>query len=253
MMRGRNRLLKWLTLCLMLLIAGLLVTAYRLHKNADALWQIVSEQCVPGMRHQGNPAPCQQVNLTQGYVTLKDIHGPLQYLLIPTAKIAGMESPALLQPATPDFFAAAWQQRSLLAQRWGRPVNDRALSLAVNAQYGRTQNQLHIHISCLRPDVRQQLDDEALRLSERWQHITLRQHHYLVRTLSAAQLAQQSTFMRLASEVPGARGEMGRYGMALAALPDGRLVLLALQRNWLRLNPGAAEMLQDHTCRLLSP
>lgn len=252
-MRGRNRRLKWLTLCLLLLITGLLAAAWQLHKNADALWQIVSEQCVPGMHHQRNPAPCQQVNLAQDYATLKDIHGPLQYLLIPTTRIAGMESPALLQPATPDFFAAAWQQRSLLAQRWGRPVDDRVLSLAVNAQYGRTQNQLHIHISCLRPDVRQQLDEEALYLSERWQRITLRQQHYLARTLSAAQLAQQSAFMRLASEVPEARGEMGHYGMALAALPDGRLVLLALQRNWLRLNPGATEALQDHSCRLLSP
>ena len=72
----------------------------------------------------------------------------------------------------------------------------------------------------------------------------------LIRTLSTAELAQQSVFIRLAEEVPHARGEMGKYGLALARLPDGR-ALLALERNWLKLNRGSAEELQDHQCRLL--
>lgn len=171
---------------------------------------------------------------------------------MPIEKITGMESSIILEPTTPNLFAAAWQQRSLLAKKRGEPIADSALSLAINAQYGRSQNQLHIHISCLRPDVRQQIDNLSARLNDQWQSATLRKHQYLIRTLSTAELAQQSAFIRLATEVPNARSEMGKYGLALIALPDGRLALLALERNWLKLNSGSAEELQDHHCAILT-
>lgn len=250
-MQGSRRTLKLLTVLLLLLIVGLIVSAFHFQKNSNALWQIISQKCVPNMAKSGNPAPCQQVNTAQGYVTLKDLNGPLQFLLMPIEKITGMESPIILEPTTPNLFAAAWQQRSLLAKKRGAAIDDSALSLAINAQYGRSQNQLHIHISCLRPDIRQQLDSMTARLNEQWQSATLRKHHYLIRTLSTAELAQQSAFIRLAEEVPNARSEMGKYGLALVALSDGRLALLALERNWLKLNSGSAEELQDHQCQIL--
>ncbi|VTO15486.1 CDP-diacylglycerol pyrophosphatase [Klebsiella variicola] len=48
-----------------------------------------------------------------------------------------------------------------MSQRHGAPVPDNAISLAINSRSGRTQNHFHIHISCLRPDVRAQLDKDA--------------------------------------------------------------------------------------------
>ncbi len=39
----------------------------------------------------------------------KDRNGPLQYLLMPTYRINGTESPLLLDPLTPNFFWQAWQ------------------------------------------------------------------------------------------------------------------------------------------------
>ncbi|PPS59061.1 hypothetical protein CRX72_29320 [Pantoea sp. BRM17] len=62
-----------------------------------------------------------------------------------------------------------------------QPVSDSAFSLAINAQYGRSQNQLHIHLSCLRPEVRQQLDSQASHLHDAWQPVTINRHRYLVR------------------------------------------------------------------------
>jgi CDP-diacylglycerol pyrophosphatase len=250
-MQGSRRTLSLITFLLALLIVGLLLAAFHFQKNSNALWQIISEKCLPGMTQRGDPAPCQRVDLAKGYVTLKDLNGPLQYLLMPIEKITGMESPILLHPATPNLFADAWQERSLLAQRRGKPIDDTALSLAINSQYARSQNQLHIHISCLRPDVRQRLDALAPQLSEQWQSETLQKHRYQIRTLTEAQLAQQSVFIRLAAEVPDARSEMGKYGMALAALPDGRLALMAIERNWVKLESGSAEELQDHRCQIL--
>ncbi|HAB73748.1 MAG TPA: CDP-diacylglycerol diphosphatase, partial [Pantoea sp.] len=88
-------------------------------------------------------------------------------------------------------------------------------------------------------------------LSSRWQTEQLRQHAYRIRALTLPELTQQSLFIRVANEIPNARGEMGKYGLALAALPDGRLVVMALERNWLLLNRGSAEELQDHSCEIL--
>lgn len=250
-MQERRRALGLIALLLLILISGLVVAALHLHKSSDALWHIVSEKCEPNQRATGAPAPCQRVELEQGYALLKDLNGPLQYLLIPLAKISGMESPALLDPATPNFFAFAWQARAQLAAKRGAPIPDSTLSLAINAEYGRTQNQLHIHISCLRPDVRRSLDRLAPALSDRWQEEKLLQHPYQIRALTLPELTQQSLFIRVANEIPNARSEMGKYGLALAALPDGRLAIMALARNWLLLNRGSAEELQDHSCGIL--
>ena len=234
-------------------VVGMLAAALHFKKNSDALWQIVSEKCLPHQQSSGDPAPCQHVDQPHRYAMLKDMNGPLQYLLIPLDKITGIESPRLLQPATPNYFALAWHERTLLAQRRGSPIADRVLSLAINSQYGRTQNQLHIHLSCLRPDVRQQLDKLKPQLGGKWQELTLRKHRYWLRTLTADELTQQSAFIRLADERPQVRTEMGKYGLALAELSDGRLVLMAIERNWLLLNSGSAEELQDHACQLIAP
>ncbi|MFS2225247.1 CDP-diacylglycerol diphosphatase [Pantoea sp. B65] len=250
-MQGRNRAVTIIALVIALLVVGLVIAALRFHHNADALWKIVSEQCIPGQQKTGNPAPCENVDIAQGYVTLKDRDGPLQYLLMPVAKISGIESPLVLNPRTPNFFFQSWQERHLMAEKRGAPVADSAISLAINSEYGRTQNQLHIHISCLRPDVRQQLNQLAPSLSEHWQPETLLNHPYLLRTLTVEQLAQQSVFIRLADEVPEAHAGMGKYGLSLAALPDGRLVLMAIERNWLKLNRGSGEEVQDHSCKIL--
>src|SRR5471032_3467451 len=70
--------------------------------NPDALWNIISQKCVPNQRANGHPAPCSQVDEKQGFVVMKDRNGPLQFLLMPTAKVTGMESPALLEETTPN-------------------------------------------------------------------------------------------------------------------------------------------------------
>jgi CDP-diacylglycerol pyrophosphatase len=247
------RALKLVAVVILLILLTLTFALWRFHHNGNALWQIISQQCVPGQLQKNNPSPCERVDVAQGFVTLKDRNGPLQYLLMPIARISGIESPALLDNMTPDFLTLAWQQRSLLSIRYGAPLPDSAISLSVNSEFGRTQNQLHIHISCLRSDIRQQLNQLAPRLNERWQHYPLGDRDWLIRALTAAELKQQSGFMHLAYEVPQAQREMGKYGLALTTLPDGRLALMAIKRDWLRLNRASAEALQDHQCAILQP
>ena len=122
--------------------------------NPNALRHIVLDQCVPNQLHNRNPAPCAQVMPDAGYVVFKDRNGPLQYMLMPTYRINGTESPLLTEPQTPNFFWLAWQSRHFMSMKRRADVPDSAISLTINSPTGRTQNHFHIHISCLRPDVR---------------------------------------------------------------------------------------------------
>ncbi|ELY2740935.1 CDP-diacylglycerol diphosphatase [Cronobacter turicensis] len=236
-----------------LALAALVAWRHFLPDDPDVLRRIVTQQCLPGERERKDPAPCAQVNLPAGYAVLKDINGPLQYLLMPLWKINGIESPLLLSDNTPNFFWQAWQARRWMSEKRGSPVPDSAVSLTINSTLGRTQNHLHIHISCLRPDVRAQLDAAVNAIGSRWQPFpgNLRGHDYLARRIIGEELSRRSPFLMLAEEVPEAREHMGRYSLALAPLKDGAFVLLATHRQLLQLNLAHSEELQDHDCALL--
>src|SRR5690242_6502771 len=98
-------------------VAVLLTTcAAQTSSPRDALWQIVSGMCVPDQTQHHDPKPCTAVDLQEGgdhgYAVLKDIRGETQFLLIPTARIPGMESPAVLAPDAANYLASAWEARS---------------------------------------------------------------------------------------------------------------------------------------------
>lgn len=124
--------------------------------DPDALWKIVHGSCVPHEQKAENPAPCAAVSLTGGYAVLKDNSPvkPLQFLLIPTERITGIEDPALLDAAAPNYWPDAWRARRFVEGLAKRPLSRDEIGLAVNSQYARTQDQLHIHVACLRPEVR---------------------------------------------------------------------------------------------------
>lgn len=91
-----------ITVLLLAVISVIAVSIGKQSTDADALWKIVHRRCVPDMQTKHNLAPCVRVNLSHGEVsgfeTLKDAKGDTHYLIIPTARITGIESPALLTP-----------------------------------------------------------------------------------------------------------------------------------------------------------
>lgn len=250
-MQGRKRTALFLASIAAIVAVSAAIIILNYHHNSDALWNIVSQRCLQGERQKADPAPCSMVNEPDGYVVLKDRHGPLQFLLLPVAKISGIESPRLLSPATPNFLSEAWRARHFMEERRGAAIGERVYSLAVNSRWGRTQNQLHVHISCLRGDVRQQLDALDPTLTERWQTHRLGKHDYAIRVISRDEFKRTSPFIRIANELPGAASKMADYGIAVAALQNGRRALMVTERNWLRFNLASAEELQDHSCALL--
>jgi len=243
-----------------LLALLVLLCSWAVHAaNSDALWQIVQQQCVPHWRQTQDAAPCAQVDISQGegrgFVVLKDIHGVLQYLLIPTARISGIESPLLLQPDAPDFWAAAWDARRWMDRLHGSPLPREAVALTINSPHGRSQNQLHIHISCVLPVLAGQL--RQLPPKPVWQALPggLNGHAYQVRAVQSEDLRGVQPFRLLADGVAGARDEMGDYTMAIVATRFNQAPgfwLLASKADRLAGNVGAAEGdVQDHDCRVL--
>ena len=96
-------------------LLGLL--AGRAAADPDALWYIISEQCVPDQQQAHSPKPCALVDLAAGYVVLKDRDGNTQFLVMPTARITGIESPAILAPDAPNYWQDAWDARRFVDAR----------------------------------------------------------------------------------------------------------------------------------------
>lgn len=121
--------------------------------DPNALWQIVSLDCVPAARTTGKTGICATVDLPGRYALLRDRNGVAQHLLIPTDRISGVESPVLLTPDAPNYWADAWNARryveAALKKAQRAPLADDEIGLEINSAMRRSQEQLHIHIDCM--------------------------------------------------------------------------------------------------------
>ena len=223
--------------------------------DPDALWRIVSEQCVPDQLRNRDPAPCSVVDLDagvdNGYVVYKDIAGARQYLLMPTARITGIESPALLAPGATNYFAAAWRARSFTEARAGGVLPRDWISLTVNSAVSRSQNQLHIHIDCLRADVHEALSRYAAAVGDTWAPfpVPLAGHTYAAIAVAGEDLAV-NPFVLLADGMPGARADMGINTLVVVGATEVRggpgFIVLADRADGETGDFAGGEALQDH-------
>jgi CDP-diacylglycerol pyrophosphatase len=245
--------------CAVLLIAGAVVAG----RAADhsALWRIVHDQCIPDQQANGAPAPCASVDIAlgvdEGVAILKDINGIAQHLAIPTRRIAGIDSPEILDPALPNYWRAAWAARSFVNARLAHELPRDAIGLAINAASRRSQDQLHIHIDCVAPDVRAALGAYRAKLSADWHVLPfpLKGRRYWARRLDSSDLSDAAPFRLLAEGVAGAKGDMAQETLVAvgAAFEPARpgFILLADHAD-----PGAGghgEDLLDARCAAAAP
>jgi CDP-diacylglycerol pyrophosphatase len=225
--------------------------------DPDALWKIVSQKCVPNERDHRQPNPCAAVDLGDnshgGYVVLKDLVGDTQYLLMPTAKITGIEDPQVLAPGAKNYFADAWAERHFTITAAKRELPRDDLSLAINSVYGRTQNQLHIHIDCVAPAVRAAIAKNIASVGDSWAPFPekLAGHAYRAMRVTGDALAV-SPFKLLAADIrPDAMGNETLVVVG-ANLPGGTpgFVLLEDHADLATGDRGSGEELQDHSCAL---
>jgi CDP-diacylglycerol pyrophosphatase len=209
-----------------------------------------------------DPKPCSEVNLANGeengYALLQDLFGRTHYLLIPTRRVYGIESPELLLPDSPNYWQAAWLAKKYIASQFGQILPRNKVGMAINSAMQRSQDQLHIHIDCIQPEVLTQLSDYMDSISEQWTLLPFRLmgRQYMARRLEVPELLVVNPFLLLYSTNAAAHSDMSKQTEVIigANLGQGRegFVVLSQQANPADQGSGHGEELLDRTCALMN-
>lgn len=208
----------------------------------DTLWALA--QCCE--RSLTGDVGCRVYDKKDDYVIIKDnsVRKPQSYLIIPTKRVTGIEDGLITQAPVVDFWQYGWAQSRTYP---GYPPADTAM--AINSAHSRTQNQLHIHISCVRPAVRKALDQAEIGVFPA-KPVTLRlpPHDNLYRAVKLTSLSgEQSPFLVFQAD-PAVRDHMADQSIAVVGSSiAGQYFALDTQVDGA--NPAHAEELLDQTCQ----
>jgi CDP-diacylglycerol pyrophosphatase len=226
----------------------------------NALWEVVHNVCVPGQSLHHDPNPCLQVDLTggieNGFAILRDPRGGTQFLLIPTTRISGIESPTVRGPNATNYFASAWEVRTHIDSALHLTLPRDDIGLAINSVVSRSQDQLHIHFSCIRADVWQTLHEREGNIGNQWApfNVSLVGHRYMAMWVSGEHLSPHNPFRILAEGLPGAMQDMGNRTLVVIGLTrtDGTkgFAILVDQVNKERGDLANGEELLDNACHI---
>jgi len=190
----------------------------------NQLRHIVQEQCLPAWSTDHSPGPCERLtppdrmDVDDGYAVLHDRKGGIHFLLIPTARITGIEDPALLSGHLPNYFDAAWRNRDILDRQAGASLRRDQIGFAVNHVSARSQDQLHIHMSCIRPDLTARLTADADTFDDHWQPWSFEDRSYAVRRVNGESLGTADPFRLLHELLSYRHAEAGSHTLLVAGL-----------------------------------
>jgi CDP-diacylglycerol pyrophosphatase len=125
-----------------------------LTKGRNVLLQLM--QCCA--RDLKSNQDCREYDPVNRYVIIHD-NAPTKsqaYLLVPSEKVTGIDDKQIFEAPYVNLWANAWDQ-SERYPGWG----DRRIGMAINSAHSRTQDQLHVHISCIDARVAKILDERA--------------------------------------------------------------------------------------------
>lgn len=222
--------------------------------DPNGLWKVVGEQCVANARDKGEPGPCTTVDFQKRYAVLKDINGRAQYLLIPTDRVSGIESPEILYGGSPDYWVGAWDATRYVNAKLKTTLAPTQLGLEINATERRSQNQLHIHVDCMRADIADALAPYRHDAPGAWRWATLDGKRYRITRVTS--LADRSNPFRVVERDLDAKQSMSAQTILVTgAGPD------TARDGWLVVNSGldvdngsgSAEGLLDHACAIARP
>jgi len=209
----------------------------------DALWSLA--QCCS--RSLQTHPDCRYYNEKGEYIILKD-HSPKKpaaYLIIPTVRVTGIEDQQIFSSPVVDFWEYGWQE----GQRFvDKPAAE--MALAINSEHRRTQNQLHIHITCVLPAVAQSLAGHAAEITgdpAKAINLSFGPARHIYRVITATGLNGAESPFGVVAAISGARAAMADHSIAVvgSTVPGTYYVLDTLAGGD---NPGAAEELLDQSC-----
>jgi CDP-diacylglycerol pyrophosphatase len=228
----------------------------------NTLWEVVRNLCVPGQADFHDPQPCAEVDLEggieKGFAILRDPRGGTQFLLIPTRQIPGIESPIVREEQAANYFARAWEARKHIGEALHQDVPRDAIGLAINSAVSRSQGQLHIHISCIRPAALDALRKNERKIGEQWSLLDapLAGHRYIAMWITADDLSGFNVFRMLADKVPAAAQDMGDRTLVVVGMTrkDGTrgFVLLSNEVNKETGDQAFGEELLDRDCHIVA-
>jgi CDP-diacylglycerol pyrophosphatase len=218
--------------------------------SRDALWHVVNSLCVPSAEGGGIAFPCQFVDREHGFAVLEA--GDRHVLLVATSRLEGIESPDLLAADAPNYWESAWEARRYLDSATGTKLSRDDVALAINSARARTQDQLHIHIGCIRPDVRAALQVYEAHIRNTWSKLPfgVGGQRYRIMRVDGDSLEVTNPFKLLANGIPAARQDMASYTLVVAGATfrNGKngFYILAGDKN-----VASGEGLLDYKCSVL--
>jgi CDP-diacylglycerol pyrophosphatase len=210
------------------------VAAAQPHSVAAAdrseLWFVVHDMCLPAYRSTDVPFPCLEVNNAngeeRGYAVLQAPLSATHVVVVPTTRISGIESPKLQSDDAPNYWQAAWEARRYVEQGAGRPLPRDEIGMAINSAATRSQDQLHIHVSCVAPAVADFLSHHQAEIHGHWSFLRakLAGHRFMAMKIETESLAKDDPFKLLARGRPANEFSAGRQMLAVigAAFRDGK-------------------------------
>src|SRR4051812_6860547 len=232
-------------------LAVLSVPATAIPSDRDAL-RLVVAGCVAAKRTVGLAFPCLDVRLdgtNHPFAVLRAPDQRTEVLVVPTAAIAGIESPSLKPAASATYWQAAWAARRYVADALGFDPGRSAIGIAVNPKTHRTQDQLHLHVDCVAPDVARKLRSGASSITREWQLFPepLNGTRAMIRSVEGSTMKGIDPIRLLNDGLPMSRSRMSVFSMVVVGttLPDGKSGFYILA-----ITSGVAERLLDHRCKL---
>jgi CDP-diacylglycerol pyrophosphatase len=243
---------KWVLVAFLILAVTGFAAFHFLEKDPNSLWHIVHDGCVREQQLHGRPTPCAAVNLAEGWAVFKDDTHKTQVLLVPTKRVTGIEDPQIVVADAPNYWKAAWNARTYVEQRARHKLQHDEIALAINSKEARTQNQLHIHVDCIRSDVHDQLGLAQPHISNSWSDIMVKGQAYRVRTLNPEALRADNVFTLVLKQLsPGEEMDQETVVVAGIILPWNREGFDVLAgRDRIGGNNGSGEDLEDHDCAI---
>ena len=223
----------------------------------SVLWDVVVA-CRLDAAVTGHPFPCAEVVAdapgAPGHVVLRAPFADTHLVVVPTARVPGVEAVAGPGGAGAGYLRAAWAERGAVSDATGGRVPPAGVGVAVNSALTRSQDQLHLHVDCVRAAVATALAARAGDLpADRWAEagLVVGRHPMWARIVAADDLATLDPF-GLAAEVPDVARDPGRATLAMVPTRrDGRdalALLVAPSDPALDAGQFTAEHLLDHAC-----
>jgi CDP-diacylglycerol pyrophosphatase len=173
-------------------------------KNPNALWQRV-KRCRKQKKFPSHG--CLWHSTAHQYVVLKDEvpHKSDAYLLLPTYRVPGIESPLVFRKPLVNFWDYGFAAAGRFVKGVAKPHQQ--IGMAINSAFSRSQNQLHIHLSCASQTALRALAKATI--GYKWAPKPfLHVGHQVYNVRKTRSLHGQSSPFVLVSQIPAAKGRM---------------------------------------------